>query len=59
MSVRDFYEKRIQLIEEEAKDYARSIEERFGRELNATDLWEEFPLFVDTTILKIIQNCKA
>lgn len=48
-TLQDFYEKRIKKSEEEAKDYARSIVERFGRKPKAIDFWEEFPLFVDAT----------
>ena len=46
-TLQEFYDKRVSLSEEEAKDYARSIEERFGRRPVATDFWEEFPLFID------------
>ena len=45
-TLQDYYEKRIKQSEEEAKDYARSIVERFGREPIPTDFWEEFPFFV-------------
>lgn len=31
---------------EEAKAYARSIRERFGRRPIPADFWEEFPLFL-------------
>lgn len=46
-SLEDYYAKRqIQCIPE-ALDYARSIKERYGRDPETTDFWEEFPLFVD------------
>lgn len=46
-TLQDYYEKRIKQCEEEAKDYARSIVERFKRNPRPTDFWEEFPLFLD------------
>ena len=46
MSLEDYYQKRLNSCEEEAFDYARSIEERFGRKPIPGDFWEEFHLFV-------------
>lgn len=46
-SLDDYYHKRLDLYENEAIDYARSIAGRFGRKPVPTDFWEEFPLFVD------------
>lgn len=46
-NLQDYYEKRIKQSEEEAKEYARSIVERFKRNPRPTDFWEEFPLFLD------------
>lgn len=46
MSLDDYYQKRLNLCEEEAFDYARSIQERFERNPIPSDFWEEFPLFV-------------
>lgn len=46
MSLEDYYQKRLALCEEEAFDYARSIQERFGRRPVPADFWEEFHLFV-------------
>lgn len=46
-TLQDYYEKRIKQSEEEAKEYARSIVERFKRNPRPTDFWEEFPLFLD------------
>ncbi len=45
----DYYERRKKQCIEEAFEYARSIRERFNRELKPEDFWEEFPLFVDKT----------
>ena len=46
MSIEEYYQKRINVCEEEALDYARSIQERFGRKPIPADFWEEFYLFV-------------
>ena len=48
-SIDNYYNKRKQLCIEEAFEYSRSIKERFNRIPNASDFWEEFPLFVDNT----------
>jgi acetyltransferase-like isoleucine patch superfamily enzyme len=40
-----YYEKRKRDYIDEAKAYARSIEERFHRAPEPRDFWEEFPLF--------------
>ncbi len=42
----DYHKKRELLYENEALEYARSIQERFARRPVVTDFWEEFPLFV-------------
>lgn len=47
MSLEEYYIKRKEKCVSEALDYARSIRERYGREPQLTDFWEEFPLFVD------------
>lgn len=47
MTLDEYYNKRLQLSEVEAFDYARSIIERFGRMPQPKDFREEFPLFVD------------
>lgn len=46
-SIDEYYEKRKVLCEAEAFEYARSIKERYAREPQPTDFWEEFHLFVD------------
>lgn len=46
MSIDDLYKKRLAICQEEAFDYARSIQERYGRRPIPADFWEEFPLFV-------------
>lgn len=46
MTLEDYYQKRKKESVEEALDYARSINERFGRMPRIEDFWEEFPLFV-------------
>lgn len=46
MSLEEYYQKRLTVCEEEALDYARSIQERFCRKPVPADFWEEFPLFV-------------
>lgn len=46
MTLEEYYQKRKQLCEAEAFEYARSIQERFGRRPVVADFWEEFPLFV-------------
>lgn len=43
----DYYEKRKKKSIEEACDYAKSIQERFGRRPVEADFFEEFPLFVN------------
>ena len=45
-SLDDYYHRRKTASVEEAKDYARSIQERFGRRPVLADFWEEFPLFL-------------
>lgn len=42
----DYYQKRKRVSVEEAFEYARSIQERYGRRPVPGDFWEEFPLFV-------------
>lgn len=46
MSLEEYYEKRLKIYENEAIEYARSIETRFHRNPIPADFWEEFPLFV-------------
>lgn len=46
MTLEEYYQKRLSIRESEALDYARSINERFGRRPVPADFWEEFPLFV-------------
>lgn len=46
-SLEEFYKKREVKCVLEAMDYARSLEERFGRRPMPSDFWDEFPLFVD------------
>ena len=46
MSLEDYYQKRLAASEEEAFEYARSIQERFNRRPVVSDFWEEFPWFV-------------
>lgn len=46
-SIEDYYVKRQKLSLNEAFVYARSIANRFGRQPNPSDFWEEFPFFVD------------
>lgn len=46
MSIDEYYQKRIEKSEEEALDYARSIQERFNRRPVVSDFWEEFRFFV-------------
>lgn len=45
-SLDDYFNKRKQRCVDEAFEYARSIQERFGRRPVPADFWEEFPLFV-------------
>lgn len=45
-TLEEYYEKRKNLCVNEALDYARSINERFGRRPKVSDFWEEFPLFM-------------
>lgn len=47
MTLEDYYQKRLKVCEEEAMDYARSIQERFHRKPVPADFWEEFHLFVN------------
>lgn len=42
----EYFEKRKKRCVEEAFDYARSIQERYGRRPQPSDFFEEFPLFV-------------
>lgn len=46
MTLEDYYQKRLVKSEEEALDYARSIQERFHRKPVPSDFWEEFVWFV-------------
>lgn len=46
-SLDEYFKKRMLACDNEAKDYARSIKERFGRMPVVEDFWEEFHLFVD------------
>lgn len=48
-SIQEYYEKRLTECEEEAFEYARSIQERFNRSPQPEDFWEEFHLFVDAS----------
>lgn len=45
-TVEEYYKKRKELCVAEALDYARSIQERFGRKPEMKDFFEEFPLFM-------------
>ena len=45
MSLDEYYEKRKKASLNEAKEYALSIKERYGRNPVVDDFWEEFPLF--------------
>lgn len=45
-TLEEYYKKRKQLCINEALDYARSIKERFNRQPEIKDFWEEFPLFM-------------
>lgn len=56
-SLEDYFHKRMETCDEEAKDYARSIRERFGRMPTKDDFWEEFPLFIDKENLQEFDNC--
>lgn len=47
-SLEDFYERRKKKAIAEAKEYAQSIRERYHREPQVEDFWEEFGYFVDT-----------
>ena len=42
----EYYNKRLELREAEAFEYARSIVDRFNRRPVPADFWEEFPLFM-------------
>lgn len=46
-SLEEYYKKRQNQCIPEALDYARSIQERYGRRPTTLDFWDEFPLFVD------------
>lgn len=46
MTIEEYYQKRLQRCEEEALDYARSIQERFGRKPRLEEMREEFIWFV-------------
>lgn len=46
-TLEQYYEKRKLLCINEALNYARSIQERFGRRPEIKDFWEEFPLFLN------------
>lgn len=46
MTLDDYYQKRLVKSEEEALDYARSIQERYHRKPIPSDFWEEFIWFV-------------
>ncbi len=46
MSLEDYYKKRLLKSEEEALDYAKSIQERYQRRPVPSDFWEEFIWFV-------------
>ena len=46
-TLEEFYNKRKHRALNEAKEYVESIRERFGREPQPEDLWEEFGYFID------------
>lgn len=46
-SLEEYHKKRETQCVEEAFDYARSIQERYGRRPKPSDFWDEFPLFVN------------
>ena len=46
-SLDDYYQRRKEQCVSEALEYAKSIEERFGRKPRVSDFGEEFHLFVD------------
>lgn len=46
MNLDEYYQKRVKQYENEAFDYAFSIQERFHRRPLSSDFFEEFPLFV-------------
>lgn len=46
MTIEEYYQKRLAKSEEEALEYARSIQERFNRRPVPADFWEEFIWFV-------------
>ena len=46
-SLEEFYKKRKQRALSEAKEYIESIRDRYGREPQPEDLWEEFGYFVE------------
>lgn len=45
-TIEEYYKKRKELCVEEALDYARSIQERYGRKPELKEFFEEFPLFM-------------
>ena len=45
-SIEEYYQKRKSAYVDEAKAYARNIEENLGRDPVQADFWEEFPLFL-------------
>ncbi len=47
MTLEEYYQKRKVKCIDESFDYARSIQERYGRKPVSNDFWEEFPLFID------------
>lgn len=51
-SLEDYYAKRVNDSEIEALEYAKSIQERFGRIPVMSDFREEFPLFLDGAKVK-------
>lgn len=45
-TLNEYFEKRSKRCVNEALEYSRSIQERYGRRPVPADFWEEFPLFV-------------
>ena len=45
-TLEEYYHKRKRVQVDEALEYARSIQERFGRRPKITEFYEEFPLFL-------------
>ena len=56
MSIEEYYKKRLEQSEYEALEYARSIQERFGRKPVPADFWEEFIFFVSGNELPEYNN---